>query len=1009
MNAKKQNKMMNALLVNTQKFFAKNWFHFVAILGLFLVVLIVFQPTLEGYMVKQHDMESAIGLYQEVVSHQEKTDEYPLLWTDAMFSGMPMIQIWLPHPGNIFYQLNTFNAKLFVQPIYLVFLHALCFYLMALLLRIRPIIAVLGALAYSFASYEIIIIQAGHLTKSMASAYLPLLLGLFVYAYQKRSWLAVVFSSVVMALEVASNHPQVTYYMVILLVALGIYFFVEAIRSKQLRPFFQMTAGLLFAYLLAGLLNSPNMLLTYNYAKYTMRGGNELTIQPDGTPHEMQTTGLDKDYITNWSYGLGETFTFISPNVKGGGSFYIGGSQFEPLLEMSDFPMDVKNNLLRSPAYWGDQPFTSGPTYIGVIVFLLAFLGLIFLKNGIKWPLFIIALLATALAWGKNFMPLTDFFIDHFPLYAKFRSVTMILILVELISVLVAVLFLEMMIKEKDYLKTKIKPIVGVVAGFFIFLLLVKMIGLKDGYMSQAERDQMAKIDVEIENNLRSYDPQMLKEQINLDINNPTQVQQYVAQQKQSYITNYDHVRKFRELIFKQSMNRTMIFTFFAASLILLFLFVNLTPLLFSSGMLLLVMVDMLPVANDYLGKQETNSGDYKYWTEKGKYYFPYSPQQADLQIMDWEIQANPELKKYVDQAEQKAIELADLKGYEGLGRQNMIQRYRFAELRARTNYRVYDAIGGFNSSENAFFHKALGGYHAAKLRSYQNLIEFQIANSNNKIFDMMNVKYVINKGQEGSNYAQQNYGAMGNAWMVKNVDIYGNPNDEIRALGMRFKIENNGKGTLLINDKETAETFVFGREKMNYILANDTIDIAPNKNMSEGMEVILARDQSGTLQWINPEFFEDNRSQEVEKIVKITADNDFKPKEEAVMLKEWANKLSQTTFSAQGTVVNTYSQPNKLVYEVDAKGKQLVVFSEIFYPKDWTVTIDGKPAELLKANYLLRAVEVPDGKHTVELAFDIPEFHALNKISFIGYIFLLLWIAGTIIWTMRSPTLPAK
>jgi len=974
-------------------FFQKNWIHIACLLAISTVILVFFQPILDGYAVDQHDMEMAMAMYQEVVTHQEKTGESPLLWTDAQFSGMPMI----------FQTFNFYFLTASSQPFALVFLHALCFYVMAILLRIRPLIAVLGALAYSFASYEIILIHAGHITKSLAVAYMPLVLGLFVYAYRNRSWSAVAFSSLALALQIASNHVQITYYLAFVLVAVALYFFVKSIREKTFAWFLKISAGLVFAYALSALANSANLVMTYQYTKHTMRGGNELTIQPDGTKIATQASGLDKDYITNWSYGIGETVNLISPSVKGGGSFYVGGSQFESLLANSDFSREEQEALLRSPAYWGEQPFTSGPTYIGVVVALLALLGLVFLRSGIKWPLFVIALLAIGLSWGKNFMPLTDFFIDHFPLYAKFRSVTMILVLVELILVVIAVMFLEMLVREKEYIFSKKKLLFGTIGGFFVLLFVLKTTGLKDGYMSAAERNQMATIEQELLKDLHAYDPQLVRERIGLDVNDPNQVSQYVAQQVQSYTRSYDSVRKFREMIFHQSMNRSLIFVFLAGGLILLFVIANVSPMIVTVGMLLLVAVDMLPVANDYLGQQETPSGNYKYWKPKSLYDYPYKIREADLQIMESELKDDPQLKTKIDSVERLAMRQADELGYEGQGRQNMIERKKFTELNAQKHYRVFDRNGGFNDAQSAFFHKAFGGYHAAKLRSYQNLIEFHVANSNSKVFDMLNVKYTIHTNEQ-TTFAQQNYNAMGNAWMVKRVEVYDSPDDEIQALSMRFKLENIGSGTLTVNEQAVSEAFVFGRERIKYQLSSgDTINVPLSNGMAQGMEVVFVSDVNGKTDLVMPQLFENDTARiSFDKLVKITADNDFLPQEEAVMCKQWAEKLSDTVFSGEGSVEMTHYQPNKIAYKVDAKGTQLVVFSEVFYPRDWRATIDGQPVQVLKANYLLRAVEVPSGQHTVELQFDIPEFHTYNKLSIAIYVLLFLGTSVLVYWSMK-------
>lgn len=982
-------------------FFQKNWIHFAAMAVMFIIVAIFFQPVFEGFAVKQHDLEQWRGMAQETLSYREKTGEHPL-WTNSMFSGMPVIQITMLYTGNFLHKIMSFYYEVVSLPIGLVFLHMICFYFMAIMLRIRPVIAVIGAIAYSFASYEIIIIQAGHSAKSMASAYLPLLLGAFIYAYRYKSWFAIALSGVVMTVELSSNHVQVTYYMIFLLLFVGIYFFIQAAKEKTFGAFTKVTIGLIVAYGLAGVVNSPNIFLTNDYAKYTIRGANDVTITPEGTDAVNQSKGLNRDYITNWSYGVDETFTLISPNIKGGGSFYIGGSQFEPILDNSEFSSDVKNSLMRSPAYWGDQPFTSGPVYIGIVVVFLAFLGLIFLKTGLKWPLLIMAVLAVALSWGKNFMGLTDLFIDYIPGYNKFRTVTIILIMVELTIPVIGVLFLDMLVKEKEQIREKKNILLASVLGFFLFLTVVRVVGLGDGYMSIPEKEQVANFEHLILKDLRSYDPETLKAEINLDVNNPNQLAEYVAYRKQAYVDNFENVKTLREDIFNASMNRSLIFTFFAGTLILLFVFTTLPSMVLMGGTLLLVLIDIVPVANEYLGKQEVN-GSYKYWEDKDVNKYPFEAREADFQIMEMEVRLNPELEKIIDSAEKTAIEKADQQGIEGKGRINMINSYRFSELNLATNYRVFDRNGGFSSSYTSYLHKSLGGYHGAKLRNFNNLIEFQIAQGNNKVFDMLNVKYIIHSDEKGS-FARENPQAMGNAWLVKNVEVYDTPNDEIRALGTRFKLKNEGGGQLVVNDQKVNEATVYGGERIKYVINNtDTIDVPLSNGMSEGMEVAFVMDRNRKTDMVMPEVFENDTAKvSFLKMVRIKAENEFKPTEEAVMLKEWASQLSQQSFTGEGTVKMTNYKPNQITYDVKVKGRQLIVFSEIFYPKDWTATINGKETPVLKANYLLRAIEVPDGDHKVELSFDIPQYHTLNKVALIACIILVLGLIVAIYFEYR-------
>lgn len=1016
-------------------FFQKNWIHFAAVAVMFIIVAVYFQPVFDGYGLKQHDAEQWRGMANETLTYREKTKEHPL-WTNSMFGGMPVIQITMLYTGNLIQKAANFYYEVFSLPIGLVFLHMVSFYVMALLLRIRPIIALLGAVAFSFASYEIIIIQAGHSAKSMASAYLPLLLGLFVYSYRNKNWLTVVLSGVFMSLELSANHVQVTYYMIFVLVFLGIYFLIRAIQQNEIPSFIKVTLGLFAAYGLAGLINSPNILLTNDYAKNTIRGKNEITILPDGTNPTNQSKGLDRDYITNWSYGIGETFTFVSPNVKGAGSFSIGDSQFDEILENSDLSSASKENLKNYPAYWGEQPFTSGPVYIGVVVCLLALLALVFLKTELKWTLFAATLLAIGLSWGKNYVSasvllpiilflcipffkgrtafyfavgnilllfilfafgdifvsksLTDFFIDYVPAYNKFRTVTIVLIIVELCIPVLGILFLNLLVNEREKLKEKKNQVLAVIAVFFVGLFVVKSVGLGDNYSSNSDQAQLAGIRGNIENQILSMDPNELLTSYKLDVSNQQQVASFVDQQMENYEKGFEELREVRKDIFNDSMNRSLLFTFFAGGLIILFLYVTFSPMILMTGMLVLVMIDMIPVANQYLGKQEVGTA-YKYWEDIGVNKYPIAARDVDNQILQMELLENPKLEGVVAKGESYGKEKAADLGIEGAGRMNLVNTYRFSELNLATNYRVFDINGGFNSSHTSYFHKSLGGYHGAKLRNFANLIDFQISKGNNNVFNMLNVKYIIQNGATGQ-VVRKNPEAMGNAWMVKRIEEYDTANDEIRALGTRFTIQNVGSGQLFVNGQKSEQASVYGTENIQYLIGSDSIAVPLSNGMGEGMEAVFVVDKNGKSDLVMPQIFEnDTIKQSFLKLVQIKADNVFNPKEEAVMLKEWANKLSQKTYTGEGAVKMTNYNPNKIKYQVNAVGKQVVVFSEIYYPEGWTALIDGKKADILKVDYLLRGIEVPDGQHTIEFKFDIPKYHLLNKVALFSTLVLLV------------------
>ena len=387
-----------------KSFFSKNWIHFV-VLGVFLITTVAyFAPEFNGFSLKQHDVEQYQGMANETQMFREQFKEEPL-WTNSMFGGMPTTQISTLYEGNIFQKAIIGFLRTFGVPSGIFILHLLGFYILALCLRIKPIVAVVGAFAFAFATYEIVIIQAGHNSKAITVALMAPVIGAFILAYRSSWKWGILLSALFMSFQLASNHLQVTYYMGILLFAMGLYELVRAVRAKQLKVFGIASVGLLAAYGLALLINYGNISLTQDYAKHTIRGGNDLTIGPDGEEIE-QSTGLDKDYITNWSYGVGESFTLVSPYVKGSASAGIVGSQFQEMIEDSDRTRSEINQIFNAqiPMYWGDQPIVSGPTYVGIVMVFLMVLGLVYVKDRRKWVLFAVAILALLLSWGKNFM-----------------------------------------------------------------------------------------------------------------------------------------------------------------------------------------------------------------------------------------------------------------------------------------------------------------------------------------------------------------------------------------------------------------------------------------------------------------------------------------------------------------------------------------------------------------------------------------------------------------------------
>jgi len=972
-----------------KQFFEKNWPHF-AVLGAFLVIMFVyFSPEYDGYHLKQHDIEQYIGMSQEIKTFREQTGQEPL-WTNSMFGGMPAVQISTLYTMNIFQTGMIWFLKTVGVPSGILLLHLLGFYILALCLRIRPLIGFIGAIAFAFATYEIVILQAGHNSKAITVAFMAPVLGAFIMAYRSNWKWGAILSALFMSFEIASNHLQVTYYFAFILVGLGIYELFRALKSKQIKQFAITSVAVLGAYILAVFINYGNITLTNDYSKYTIRGGNDVTIQPDGQVATKNTEGLDKDYITNWSYGVDESFTLISPYVKGSASVGINDTPFKELIENSDRSSKDINAILNAPypVYWGEQPITSGPVYVGVVMLFLVALGMIFIKDGSKWVYLGVSILALMLSWGKNMMGLTDFFIENIPGYNKFRTVTIILVLIELCVPLIAVLLLQRLYEERDQIKERKKQFLIVSGVFFIFLFGVKVAGLGDNYTSRSELDRVEQIPQQVMEQISQVDPQVLASNYGVNVNDPQQLKQFVDAQVEQSTEQYELMKGARADIFNSSMNRSLLFALLAIVLVGLAFYTTIPTPYILGGLGLLVMLDLIPVDQNYLSSAEDDRGNLKYWVASPMTEYPLAPVKADLQIMEMEIM-DPKVKKAVDQGEKDGARIADDLEYTGGDKRRVMDASRFAALNLATNYRVFDLNGAWNSTRASYFHKSLGGYHGAKLRNIQNLFDFQIARMNNKVMDMLNVKYFI---QEES--LRPNPTAMGNAWFVRSVKVKNTPNDEIRALGSTFDMTNTGEGTFLVNYKPTKQVVAYGSEKLQYLLpGKDTMEVPLSNGMTKGISALWVMDANGKTNLVPASTMTSDSLNSFKKLIEIRVTDEFKPADEAIMLSTEASKLKKRSYSGVGTIQMTSYAPNKITYSADCRGDQLAVFSEIYYPQGWTAKVDGKEVPILKLDYLLRGLEMQNGKHTIEFSFDLPRFRKSNNYAMIGTLVIVLLV----------------
>jgi hypothetical protein len=836
---------------------------YIAAIAVFAVIsTIYFMPEVfQNKSLYQHDIVTGISIGEEAVSFTKETGERTL-WTNALFGGMPMYQIAPSSPSNnLLYKIKAVTTLYLPSPINHLFILLTGAFLLFIALKVNVWMAVLGAIAYTFSSYFFIIIEAGHIWKVMTLAYIPPTFAGIIWAYRGKYWLGASITAIYLALQILSNHPQMTFYFGMMLLIYVAGQFIYSLKNKQLSRFIKATAILIPAAAIAVLLNLTNLYHTYDYSKYSMRGGSELT---DKTGDQTKG-GLERSYVTSWSYGIGETFSLLIPNVKGGASGYTGYSirngQAERDVNKNKSALSKVNPQVREYAaqqysYWGDQLSTSGPVYAGAFIMFLFILGLFIVQGWFKWVLLISTIKSIALSWGSNCMWLTNLFLDYFPYYNKLRAVSSMLVIAELCIPILAILAMKEIVENRAVLHKKIcmRGKSTNISAFYVSLactagLILLFIIAPTVFFNFFSHDEATKGFAEAAKN-----PQTA--------------------------AIIDGIETVRISIFRSDAWRSLIIIGIGVVFILLYGKKKLNSKLFFTAIIALTLADMWSVNKRYLSAED------------------FKPRKIQVTDIVPKTPVDEEILKDTD-----------------------------------LDYRVYNlTVSPFNDGSTSFYHKSVGGYHGAKLRRYQDLIEHYLSRITpqnvqallgTKQFDalnMLNTKYIIvPSGQGNKQQLLRNPNALGNAWFVDEIKWVGSADEEIAALADI----NPAKAVVIDTRFKTSELENF-EYKVN----------------------IPAADSTGV----------DNSS------IKLT---DY--------------------------------LPNKLVYETNSDTEKLAVFSEIYYPKGWNISIDGKKAEMVCADYILRSMLIPAGKHTIEFRFDPESYKITERMTWTGYLFLLGFIVLSI------------
>lgn len=784
------------------------------IIAFCVVALFYFKPVLKGYKIFQSDIAQFRGMSKELKDYREQNGK-EAFWTDAAFGGMPSYQLSTYYPNDYIKSLDSV-IRFLPRPADYLFLYFLGFFVLLTVLKFDWKLALIGSLAFGFSTYFIIILGVGHNAKAHAIGYIPLVLSGVLLLFQKRYVVGFILTAIATSLEMHTSHPQMTYYMLFMLVFIGLFFVIEQIRKGNFSSVVKPISLVVLAMLIGLLTNAQSMLATKEYAAHSTRSKSELTVTLEGKAKEV-TTGLSKDYITEYSYGILETFNLMIPRLVGGANNEDLGTDSNTYKFLaSKIGAGQAANFSKSvPTYWGNQPIVAAPAYIGVVFVFLFFIGCFLVKGWIKKGLVAATIFSILMSWGKNFGFLTDLFIDYMPLYNKFRAVSSIQVIAEICIPLLGMLALKELFsttvaKEEKIESTKIATIiVGAILIVFTFLggMLFSFSGLNDAYYNQ---------------------------------------------QIPGFSGALQADRK--DILFSDGLRSIVLV---AITVGVLWMVVN-NKIKKQYGVIVLgviLLFDTMTIAKRYV-----NDDDF---LPANKVEKPFSKSVADKQI-----------------------------------------------LQDKGHYRVANFSGNFmNDGATSYYHNSIGGYHAAKPRRYQELVDYQLSKNNMEVVNMLNTKYFIVSSKEGVLQAQKNPDANGNAWFAHHMISVDNPDDEILAL-----TDFDSKQDIVINTQ------------------------------------------------------------------------DF--------------KVQPTEVDSTATVELISYEPNELVYSYQSEKPQLTVFSEIYYQPGWNAYVDGALTPHYRANYVLRAMNVPAGKHKIVFKFEPKVIQQGSMLSLVGYSLLIL--VGVVIFYME-------
>lgn len=807
--------------------------HAMAII-IFLVVAALFcKPALEGNVLNQHDTIGWKGMAQNSFDYKEKNGHFPL-WNPNLFSGMPNYQVAMEGKSILPDTVKIFSLGL-PKPINFFFLACLCFYILCLVLRLNTVVGILGALGYAFSTYNPVIINAGHDTQMLATAFMPFLLAGILSTFQKNYWLGFALTTFGAYQQISVNHLQISYYFFLVAGLITIGYLVKWIKEKDWKHI-AIAGAITVTSALIGLAGNAMVLMTTSeYTQYTMRGGKDISIEGDKVT-VASTKGLDTSYAFVYSLGKAETFTLLMPNAFGGGhsnSLGEGSAVASKLISRGIDEANAEQIAQSMPKYWGALPYTAGPAYLGVIIFVLGLLGFVLVKSPLRWGLLAATLFGIFISWGKNFAGFNVFLFENLPLFNKFRAPSMAQVIPQFTIAIAAVVALQYLLfqeKAKEILQKDFKKILYAAGGLFGVLALL--------YITM---DYSSMVDKQI---IAGY----------TDKNGSDEMGRLIV----------SGLKEERKAMFGGQLLRALGLTLVLVGSLYLYLKNTIKPVVAGIILIAVSTLELTIASKQYLNDESYVSPD------------EYENSNFAANLIDQEILKDKD-----------------------------------------PNFRVFNLAGDtYNESRTSYYHKSAGGYHPAKLRIYQDLIEKYLSGSPNPgIINMLNIKYIIVQNQQNGQamLIPNADSAYGHCWLVKHVKV--------------------------VNDR----------------------------------------------------------------VVAITDIGSTNLRDTAIVDKSFAQSITQPQPDSASYIRMTKFDNDAIEYEASCNGPQFAVFSEIYYPKGWNAYIDGKKTAYVNANYVLRGLSVPAGKHTIKFVFEPESVKKGRSVMFAASILILLIFAGGLFMTWKG------